>query len=276
MNMKKILSFVLIAALIVSVSVTFELTASAQSADIDETGANNKLTVICRNQILGEVEVGSEFIYHVALNSGGHNIANGQGELRYDSSYVTIVEHGNTRSDGSVDMNSYSFPTSIRNSNLVTNYLGERNTAYYNFSKYTGIGTFTEDTQFFKIRMKAIKAGVVEIWHSAKCFYSVKNTRLIYNDVSNKQLDPIPYTIRSIEPAAGYVGDANGDWQLNVMDATYLQRISAGEELTYNEVSADANSDGKIDLLDALSILRYQSGKPTKSNIGEWIFASEQ
>lgn len=276
MKMKRILSLVIITALIASVFTVFSLNTAAQDVDLGDTGADNTLTITCRRQVLGVVEVGSEFIYQVALDSAGYNVSNGQGQLRYDDSYVKIVEYGEKRSDGSINMNAYSFPTRIRNSNLVTNYFGEKNTAYYNFSKHGGVGTFTDDQHYFKVRMKALKAGTVDIWHYSVKFSSGLFTSLITDDISNKQLDPIPYTIRTVEPAQGYVGDADGDWNLTIMDATYLQRISAGEDLTYNEVSADADSDGKVDLLDSLNVLRYHAGKQTKGKVGEWIFASEQ
>lgn len=276
MIMKKILSLVVIAALIASVFTVFSLNTAAEDVDLGDTGADNTLTITCRRQVLGEVEVGSEFIYQVALDSAGYNVSVGEGQLRYDDSYVKIVEHGEKRSDGSINMNAYSFPTRIRNSNLITNYFGEKNTAFYNFSKYSGVGTFTDDQHYFKVRMKALKAGTVDIWHYSVKFSSGLFTSLITDDISNKQLDPIPYTIRTVEPAQGFVGDADGDWDLTIMDATYLQRISAGEDLTYNEVSADADSDGKVDLLDSLNVLRYHAGKQTKGKIGEWIFASEQ
>lgn len=276
MKMKKILSLIIITALIASVFTVFSLNTAAQDVDLGDTGADNTLTITCRRQVLGVVEVGSEFIYQVALDSAGYNVSNGQGQLRYDDSYVKIVEYGEKRSDGSINMNAYSFPTRIRNSNLVTNYFGEKNTAYYNFSKHGGVGTFTDDQHYFKVRMKALKAGTVDIWHYSVKFSSGLFTSLITDDISNKQLDPIPYTIRTVEPAQGYVGDADGDWNLTIMDATYLQRISAGEDLTYNEVSADADSDGKVDLLDSLNVLRYHAGKQTKGKVGEWIFASEQ
>lgn len=276
MKMKRILSLVIITALIASVFTVFSLNTAAADVDLGDTGADNTLTITCRRQVLGEVEVGSEFIYQVALDSAGYNVSLGEGQLRYDDNYVKIVEYGEKRSDGSINMNAYSFPTRIRNSNLITNYFGEKNTAFYNFAKHSGVGTFTDDQHYFKVRMKALKAGTVDIWHYSVKFSSGLFTSLITDDISNKQLDPIPYTIRTVEPAQGFVGDADGDWNLTIMDATYLQRISAGENLTYNEVSADADSDGKVDLLDSLNVLRYHAGKQTKGKVGEWIFASEQ
>lgn len=278
--MKRILSLVIIAAMIASVFTVFSLNTAAENVDLDATGADNKLTITCRRQVLGEVEVGSEFIYNVGLNTAGYPVTIGEGQLRYDDRYVQIVEHGEKRSDGSINMNAYSFPSKLRNTNLVTNYFDYKNAALYNFSKFAGVSAFTENDHFFKIRMKAIAPGTVEIWHYAKCFYYGKTAtdmiRLIYDDKGNDQLDPIPYTIRTIEPATGYVGDANGDYQLSVLDASYIQRVMAGEALSYNTVSTDANSDGTVNMLDAMNILRYHAKLQTKGKIGEWIFASEQ
>lgn len=269
--MKRILSIILIVALIACVFTAFPVNTSA--------AANDKLIITCRKQIIGEVAVGNEFIYKVALNTAGYSPVVGEGQLRYNDSFATIVEHGTTRSDGSINMNAYSFPARIRNSNLITNYFDQKNVAYYNFAKFSGVGAFTEDDHYFKIRMKAIAPGTVEIRHYTKSLYarsSSENIKLIYDDIGNTQLDTIPYTVCSVEPAAGYVGDADNDYELTVMDATRIQRIVAGESINFILLSADSNSDGTLNLLDALNILRYHSGKPTQGKIGEWIFESEQ
>lgn len=277
--MKRILSFILIAALIASVFAAFSLNTGAEDVDIADEGANNKLIITCRKQVIGEVEVGNEFIYNVALNSGGISVVAGEGQLRYNDTYASIVEYGDVRSDGSINMNAYSFPTRIRNTNLVTNYFEQKNIAYYNFTKFSGVGAFTEDDHFFKIRMKALKPGAVEIRHYAKCFYArsgSSDVKLIYDDFGNSQLDPIPYTVCSIEPSVGLVGDADGDYELTVMDATYVQRITAGAALTYSELGADSDGNGTVNLLDSMNILRCKAGKQTKGKVGEWIFESEQ
>lgn len=260
--MKRILSLILVLALAASLVTAFSLPAAAESS--------NKLIITCRKQVIGEVEVGSEFIYHVALDSGGYTVSSGEGQLRYNDSYATIVEYGTP------SMSAYSFPTRIRNTSLATNFLKEKNVAYYNFVKIAGVGKFTEDDHFFKIRMKAIAPGTVEIRHYTKSLYSGLSTKLIYDDISNSQLDPIPYTVCSVEAPTGYVGDADGDYQLTVLDATMIQHITAGEDLTYNMVSADSNGDNVINLFDALNILRYHAGMETQGSIGEWIFESEQ
>ena len=262
--MKRILSLILVLTLICSLITALTVPVSAQT-DND----NNKLIITCRRQVIGEVEVGSEFIYHVALDSGGYNVTIGEGQLRYDDSYATIVEYGTP------SMSAYSFPTRIRNTSLATNFLNEKNVAYYDYVKIAGVGAFTEDDHYFKIRMKAVAPGTVEIRHYTKCLYSGLTTKLIYDDISNNQLDPIPYTICTVEPAAGYVGDADGDYELTVLDATMIQHLSAGEDLAYNMISADSNGDDVINLFDALNILRYHAGLATQGSIGEWVFESE-
>ena len=267
--MKKLLSLIVALAVIVSAVAVFSVNASA---------ADNTLTITSNGEVLGEVEVGNQFIFHVALDSGGYSLNLGEANIRYNDSYVKVVEHGTVNSSGKVNMNAYSFPVRIRNSNLITNYLGEKNLILYNFSKYSGVGVFTPEEHYFKIRFQAIAPGTVEIRHYAKCFYAGEigsDIRLIYDDRGNAQLDPIPYTVSSIEPAVGYVGDANGDHKLNVMDATFVQRLAAGVDSEYNPANADVNADNEVNLKDAYLILRHNAGAATNTKIGEWLFESE-
>lgn len=265
--MKKILSLILAVALITSVCTVFSLNTAA---------ANNMLTITCRGKVIGQVEVGNQFIYHVAMNSSGNTVSVGEAQLRYDDRYVKIVEYGEKTSTGKINMNGYSFPSRIRNSNLVTNFFGQKNVALYNFSKYSGVGSFTDSDHFFKVRMKALAPGTVEIRYYAKCFYSGLSKQLIYDDVGNEKINPVPHTVSSIEPSLGCVGDADHNGEFNVLDATYVQRITAGSDLNYTMLGADSNSDGTVDLLDALNILRCYSGLKTQGNVGQWLYESEK
>lgn len=267
--MKKFLCILLVIALAASMLTAFSLSASA---------AGDKLTITSRGEVLGEVEVGNEFIYNVAFNSGGISLVAGEGAIYYKSDYVQLVEYGEVRSDGSVNMNAYSLAPRIRNSGFITNYFDAPNEILLNFTKLSGIGAFTEDDQYFKVRFKAIAPGTVEIKYDAKIFYSRvgnKDIRLIYRNKPNDQLDQIPYVLSTVEPSIGYVGDADGDYDLTIMDATFIQLLTAGVDSAYNPINADVNSDGEINLSDALNILRYKSGAATDTRIGEWIFSSE-
>ena len=56
-------------------------------------------------------------------------------------------------------------------------------------------------------------------------------------------------------------GDASGDGELNVKDATILRRYLAGwEGVEIDEICADFNGDGSVDLKDVTLILRYLAG----------------
>ena len=269
--MKRLFCIVLIIAIIASAFTVFSLNASAASG--------GTLKVTSNGVLLGEVQVGNEFIFDVRLNSGGYSVISGQGTVYYDSKYAQIVEYGTARSDGSINMDAYSFPTRIRNSSLVSNYSGIKNEIDYNFSKLKGVGAFTEEDPYFKIRFQAKAAGTVDIHHYTDIIFTIynnKDLKLIYNDVPNNSLDPIPFILPSIEPATAYVGDADGDYSLTVMDATFIQRLTAGVSSTYNAANADVDNDGEVNLRDALNILRYKAGKATDTRIGEWIFPSEE
>ena len=270
--MKKILSLLLTAVIIAAAAAVYAPLASA--AD------KGTLTITSRGEVIGEVEVGNEFIYHVSLDSAGYSVMSAQGELRGNPDYAEIVEYGTVKSSGAINMDAYSFPQRIRNSSLVSNYFALYKNVEYNFTKLSSVGSFTPEDHFFKVRMKAVAPGTVELRHYIELMYHRTDNnewvRLIHHDQGNTKLNPVPYTVCSIEPAAGYVGDADGDYNLTVMDATFVQRLTAGVDSTYNSVSADTDGNGEINLRDALNILRYKAGVTTDTNIGEWIFESEQ
>ena len=218
---------------------------------------------------------GNEFIYNVAFSSAGYTVASGQGVVNYDSRYAQFVEYGPLKSDGSINMSAYSFPPRIYNSSLASNFTDQNNEILFNFSRISGVGTFTEDDHFFKVRFKAVAPGTVDISFNAQALATPSMLRLIRFNKPNQQLDPIPYILTTVEPSVGYVGDADGDYNITVMDATFVQLLTAGVDSAYNPINTDVNNDGAVDLRDALAILRYKSGVSTDTQIGEWIFTSE-
>ena len=270
--MKKILSLVLTIAAIASMLTLFS---------VDTAAANNDmLTITCQGETLAQVKVGNAFIFHVGLNSGGYPAQMGQAEVRYNSDYVQLIEHGTVRSDGSIDMTAYSFPESIRNTNLIANFTGIKNNIFYNFAKHNGTFVFSDvNDHYFKVRFKAVAPGTTEIRHyfdSLSCIINNQILYLISKDKENDQLDPIPYSVSTVEPAVGHVGDADGDGEISIMDATFIQYVTAGENYSYDLANTDVNNDGEVNLKDALNILRYKAGMSVNGNIGEWIFESEK
>ena len=57
-------------------------------------------------------------------------------------------------------------------------------------------------------------------------------------------------------------GDADGDNDVTILDATKIQRGIAGLDSKYSIVAsgADADSDGEMTILDATRIQRYKAG----------------
>lgn len=237
------------------------------------------LTVTDEGRVLAEVEVGNQFIYNVGLFTDSYSVTNGQGELRYDGDYVKLVAYGPLYRDGSANVNAYSFAERVNNSSLVANY-DIANRVYYNFAKGTpGIGSFGVSDHYFKIRFQAIAPGTVEIRHIMTNLATRVNgepLRLFNLGIPNRQLDPVPYTLSSAEPAVAFIGDADGDYELSVMDATFIQYLTAGRAADYSMTNTDVNTDGAVNLRDALQILRYKAGMATDTSVGEWIFESEQ
>ncbi len=68
----------------------------------------------------------------------------------------------------------------------------------------------------------------------------------------------------------GKLGDANGDEQVNVKDATAIQKVVAGLEVaSYNKAVADADENGSVNVKDATAIQKWVAGILTDSKIGE-------
>ena len=253
------------------------LVISATAINVLQTDAaeNGKLVITDEGRVLAEVSVGSGFLFRVGLYSGPCTLVNGKGVIRFDSAKVKPVLYGDPSA------NHYSFCEKVLNTSLVVNYTDDPDNIYYNFSAASGIEGFTDpDQPYIKIRFKAVAAGEVEIHHTMETLTAKDEDnnliKLFNKSKPNEQLDDIPYTIGSAEPAAALVGDANGDNEVTILDATCVQMITAGKKLTYLKDNADANADGDVNLKDALVIQRYKAGIATGTQTGNWLFGSEQ
>ena len=71
-----------------------------------------------------------------------------------------------------------------------------------------------------------------------------------------------------VEPAL--LGDADGDGEVSVLDATVIQKILASLPINvFREKSADADEDGELTVLDATAIQKYIALLPSNQNIGK-------
>lgn len=255
--------------------------AASAFACVPISAAADTLTVTDGGRVLTTVKVGSEFIYRVGVNAGDYMIYTGQGYIKYNKKYIQPVEYGPKDSRGNINMDAYCFPQVIRNTSYVTNYFGLDNEIRYNFtSPQKGVGVFNdENAHYFKIRFKALEAGKVELNHVFEVMTTNVNgdkLRIFTEGKANKNLDPVPFQVTSAEAPTALVGDADGDFEVSVMDATFIQYVTAGKKAEFDVANADVNSDGDVNLRDALSIRRYKVGMTTDPGVGEWIFESEK
>ena len=68
----------------------------------------------------------------------------------------------------------------------------------------------------------------------------------------------------------GILGDADGDGEVTIIDATAIQRQLASLPVTaFNQTAADADGDGEVTILDATEIQRHLVNLPANGNIGK-------
>ena len=255
--------------------------AAAAVTCVQVSAASDTLTVTDGGRVLATVKVGSEFIYRVGVNAGDRMIYSGQGYVKYNKKYMQVVEYGPTDSRGNIDMDAYCFCDAVQNTSLVANYFATENNIRYNFtSPKKGAGVFNdENAPYFKVRFKALAAGKVELNHVFEVLSTNVNgntVRIFTDGTANRQLDPLPFQKTSAEAPTALVGDADSDFEVTVMDATFIQHVTAGKKAAFEIANADVNGDGDVNLRDALSIRRYKIGLTTDAAVGEWIFESEQ
>ena len=68
------------------------------------------------------------------------------------------------------------------------------------------------------------------------------------------------------------LGDADGDGEVTILDATAIQRkLASLPTASFDEKAADADGDDEITILDATAIQRHLASLPTNENIGKTI-----
>lgn len=216
------------------------------------------------------VKVGEEFICHVGLYAGPVKLQNGQAELLYDADYVQFDPY---IPEDCWDAESYIFAPAVYKSGLFmyTEYSGFVN---YNYSRISGVDTYDSADKFYaRFRFKATAPGRTDITHTIRYMRDINDYVLYYKSVPDDKVNP--YTVTSVERTEGMFGDADGDLNVTVMDATYIQQIAAGADREYSEKVSDLNADGAVSLRDAVTLRRHLAKKKDIPAIGTWLFASE-
>ncbi len=84
-------------------------------------------------------------------------------------------------------------------------------------------------------------------------------------------------TVLPLEASANgayLLGDANGDDEVDLIDATLIQRVNAGLAVPYDYqylMQADVDGDGELTIIDVVYIQRWYLEMNVKYPIGEWV-----
>ena len=85
----------------------------------------------------------------------------------------------------------------------------------------------------------------------------------------------VPVTVIDNSSIVTVLGDVDGDEEVGVIDATYIQRYEAGFSIPISEedilLRGDVDGDGEVTVIDATYIQRYDAGFNTPYHIGELL-----
>ena len=241
-----------------------EVTVSAKSND-------SNFTKFCNGQLVTA--------FNTSTNEGNSIFLENNDVLSYCDAYYKDEDDEFVR----ISVNP-KIPSPIYN----TEYAGNQNVCFFNFTTPENSINLTRKTKIFSFVLKAEKAGTV---------YLVTNDFLINLCDENDQMLYIPgkadlYTdvqlVKKEEPTTEpttaepttvapttepeptaptgefYVGDVNADGKVNGSDAGILNRYTSGWESYKNKVknmdAADINRDGKVNGMDAAFLARHTSG----------------
>jgi len=259
---------------LISIVLTIVMIAAAVSAlHVTTDAAVKYLTITGNGQNPVKVAVGNEIIFNVGLYAGEKNILDGQGYVEYDNKYVSFVPYtAYNKVSGEYDIDAYSFPSKIVSCGLVLN-ADVENHLLYNFTHAKKVDVFNDvNKHYAKFHFKAIAAGTTDISHVIEHMIDSDENRVFYHNVAQEGTGA--YTVITIEPSNGMVGDANGDFSVDIMDATYMQMAAAGSA-TCSLNTSDLTGDNAVSLKDALYMRKYLAGKVKNDKIKAYLFTSE-
>ena len=246
--MKKVLSVILCAALLLTLACAAGFSAGAASTLTVTDDSGNKVTVT----------EGQDVLYTLYLYAGTEKILNGQGIISYPSDQLSVDLYGdisvNKSGEIEIDPDPYSFPLVYKSSLIANPDIAGK--VFFNFSAAKGIAKFDKDNcVLLKYRFKATGTGSASINTFMEYMINENNDKIFSNGEVNTAINP--YTRATLEAASGIIGDVDGDWGVTIKDATLIQKILSGSSDKYVLSRADADQDKALTLKDAIGIRKY-------------------
>lgn len=138
---------------------------------------------------------------------------------------------------------------------------------------------YTPETFFYTLSSynKFITADGNDVDSGAELDYDL--TKRVTDDEGNESIDysglyDLEDISRKIDMYYGVqlLGDADGDGEVSILDATAIQRKDVLLSVAYfDDAAADVDGDGDVTILDATFIQRFLAGLPCPAGIGEAI-----
>lgn len=241
----------------------------------DTADGDNTLIITANGENPVAVEVGNEIVFRVGLYAGEEKILNGQVNMDFDTNCLAYIEHKvYSPIYESEEPEGYCFAPSIVGKGGVVFNPEEPGHIKYNFTNAHGVAVFNDASKLFaRFRFKVLAPGKADISHIIQYMSNTSEQNVYYKSEPSDVIKP--YMNITIEPSEGCMGDANGDYDVNILDATFMQRAAAGADLTYDMTTADVTGDKFVSLKDAMIVRKYLAGKDVDSNVGTWLFPSE-
>ena len=116
------------------------------------------------------------------------------------------------------------------------------------------------------------KEGTAVVTASSYCGLSAsQKLKITASDIPAQPPTDSPATQPPTDPGMALIrGDADGDNEITILDATTIQRYIASLSVShYSEAAADADADGDVTILDATTVQRFIASLPTYEGVGK-------
>ena len=274
--MKKAMSLILCLIMVMGSFTAIPLVASAaEEATVYLYGIGGVL------QETKTLEVGDEFTVYVALNCS--DIQNGyicslSAEQQYTDSVLEEIDEMTVEGENITFTNlDEVFPVTKASGTLANTEKSGRiiynaSTPFFNAKAFN----FNTDASLLIVtKYRVIAPGEAYINNIITTLACADNNMTIIISRGNVLIDDFTCDVTFTEPVLDILGDVNGDGDVDVLDATLIQRSRVGYSTGVSEEElqrrGDINGDNAIDVTDATLIQRHRAGYDIGYPIGEPI-----